>query len=410
MVETTDVNIINDHKIIKELDNLGNSLDSISKHMVQGNDSLSSLLASIHAQMGEVSETIEKCNESICLINVDNSNWFLDNLLPTLIGAALSFAIAWWIFVKGVKREMVLQKQEIENEQEKEKNKREQDIQDINNQRRYDREEDERRKKEADILEKQKRLAYLKHTHISISVYVDALGEAVDKLVGYIEDFVNNSPSNKSFQLDRFELTLLSVESLKSFSISELSSVYITNRDGDLQKKSICVYNVQQQIDYLGSVTTLMMDYYSQNQNYGIQLLNQWNVYMKSIEDANSYWVTKGDKDPVGAQFCYYVEPFLNKGINPKKWDAGEWIDNVISPLHSWLAISSSLAHNTSYMAYENSLRSLITLNEQRVELIKGVAKMFDDYSKCIRKSYKVLRENIDELNSNDFVDINDIE
>jgi len=350
--------------IAARIDNLDSGIDSIAIQISNNNEVLTTMLDSINLSLHNVSDSIS------------SSNWFLDNCLPNLIGTIISCVFAYSIFYLGLKKEF-----------ESEKNRR---IYERNN-------------------EKEKKLDSFKNTHAAIAVYVKTLEKAVESLNNNIDNFIDSCKTNKSFQLDRLELSILSLDCIRQISISELSLIYVTNRTGDLETKAKCLYNVQNQLDFLSSITEQMKDVYDQNQQFGIQLMNQWNVYKKNIDDISTALVTQNSNNPVSTKFRSIIEQKKKQGENPSEWQPEEWIVNVISPFFSWLTLWTSESHNTNFVPYENSLRTLIHLETQRKALIDGVVKLFDNYKNSINEAYKSLCSNIELLNKNEYVTLKDI-
>lgn len=364
MTGIANVNIVKAPKLTEGIENLDKGLDSIaaridnldSSIVIQigsNNDALTTMLDSINLTLHNVSDSIS------------SSSWFLDNCLPNLIGTIISCGVAYLIFYCGLKKE-------FDNE-------------------------------------KQKKLDSFKNTHAAIDVYVKTLGKAVESLNNNIDNFIDSCKTNKSFQLDRLELSILSLDCIRQTPISELSLIYVTNRTGDLETKARCLYNVQNQLDFLSSITEQMKYEYTQNQQFGIQLMNQWNVYKKNCDDISTALVTQDPNNPVSTEFRSIIGPKIKQGENPSEWQPEEWIVNVISPFFVWLTMWTSGNHNTNFVSYENSLRTLIHLETQRKALIDGVVKLFENYKNSINESYKSLCSNIELLNRNEYVKLKDI-
>lgn len=369
MAGTANVNIVNAPKLTEGIENLGRGLDSIGSNIESLNNSLDSIAMHIDSNKETLNTMLDSIDSH--LVNVSNvvansgSGWFMDCCLPNLIGAIVSGLVALGIFYYGLKTE----------------------------------------KKE----EKKKKLASYQNAHKAIEVYVKALGNAVDLLNKNIDDFIDRCKDNKAFQLDHLELSVLSLDCIKQISISDLSLIYVTNRKGKLETKAKWLYNVQNQLDFLSSIAGQMRDFYMQNQQFGIQLMDQWNVYKKNIDDYNVALVTADPKNPVCVQFRTYIDPFFKKGENPIEWQPQEWIDNVIKNMHFWLTMKTASSHETAYVPYENNLRTLIHIEKQRKALMEGVGKMYEDYKEHIKESYKALCSNIESLNNNEYVDLEDI-
>lgn len=258
--------------------------------------------------------------------------------------------------------------------------------------------------------ERKRKLKKYKSTSLAIKTYVDTLDESVVSLTSRIRKFMSDSLNTKSILFDALNINKIMVDCLKHYSMEELTLIYVTNRDGDIAQESKNLYYAQSSIDYLSFVAFDILKYYEDSQKKMIDLLGRWNSYANAINSYHTQWFNQRINGDINKHFSELLKPFCKNGCLPKDWEAKDWYEKVYSPMQKWCIIDFANKHSSDLYPYEENLRNICQVFEQRNALFVGVPQKMGEYASNIEQAYSTLKKSIYALDKNEFVKLSEIE
>jgi hypothetical protein len=115
--------------------------------------------------------------------------------------------------------------------------------------------------------------------------WIDLMEDSISQQVKSCSEFSNRLSNSIDIQPETFQYNKLMANKIDDFSVDIFVDSFVTNSEGALKEQDKWCFNLISQFHFLKNIEEQIPDIYSKYQTQTFEIMNEWNVNFKKLDD-----------------------------------------------------------------------------------------------------------------------------